>query len=95
MRATLLLVLAREPLETLLPQLGDLSESKGEDELQGVLKTMMGQLMCKDVLYEPLKELYKVCLYPNIANALILSFRLPLVSTFPRLPHNPCNHNIF
>ncbi|KAJ8584985.1 hypothetical protein M405DRAFT_936305 [Rhizopogon salebrosus TDB-379] len=59
MRAALLLVLAREPLETLLPQLGDLSEGKGEDELQGVLKTMMGQLMCKDVLYEPLKKLYK------------------------------------
>ncbi|KAJ8596672.1 Pex19 protein [Rhizopogon salebrosus TDB-379] len=46
-----------DPLEALLSQFGDLGEGEGEDELQGVLEAMMGQLMGKDVLYEPLKEL--------------------------------------
>ncbi|OAX36256.1 Pex19-domain-containing protein [Rhizopogon vinicolor AM-OR11-026] len=46
-----------DPLEALLSQLGDLGEGEGEEELQGVLEAMMGQLMGKDVLYEPLKEL--------------------------------------
>lgn len=30
---------------------------EGEEELAGLLETMMGQLMSKDILYEPLKEL--------------------------------------
>lgn len=42
-----------DPLEALLSQLG----GEGEEEMQGVLEAMMGQLMGKDVLYEPLKEL--------------------------------------
>lgn len=42
-----------DPLEALLSQLGD----EDEEEMQGVLEAMMGQLMGKDVLYEPLKEL--------------------------------------
>ncbi|KAG2137421.1 Pex19-domain-containing protein [Suillus bovinus] len=41
------------PLETLLSQFG----LEDEEDMQGVLETMMGQLMGKDVLYEPLKEL--------------------------------------
>ncbi|KAG2047529.1 hypothetical protein BDR06DRAFT_897161 [Suillus hirtellus] len=42
-----------DPLEALLSQFGD----EDEEEMQGVLEAMMGQLMGKDVLYEPLKEL--------------------------------------
>ncbi|KAG1799475.1 Pex19 protein family-domain-containing protein [Suillus plorans] len=42
-----------DPLEALLSQLGD----EDEEGMQGVLEAMMGQLMGKDVLYEPLKEL--------------------------------------
>jgi peroxin-19 len=42
-----------DPLEALLSQLG----GEDEEEMQGVLEAMMGQLMGKDVLYEPLKEL--------------------------------------
>jgi len=40
--------------------LGDLGLGEGgenEEELAGFLETMMGQLMSKEVLYEPLKEL--------------------------------------
>ncbi|KAH7925248.1 Pex19-domain-containing protein [Leucogyrophana mollusca] len=48
-----------DPLEALLAQLGDLGGEGEESEegLQGMLEMMMGQLMSKDVLYEPLKEL--------------------------------------
>jgi len=50
-----------ESLETLLQSLGDLGLGDGggdeEKELAGFLETMMGQLMTKEVLYEPLKEL--------------------------------------
>lgn len=42
-----------DPLEALLSQLG----GEDEEEMQGVLEAMMGQLMGKDILYEPLKEL--------------------------------------
>lgn len=80
-----------DPLEALLSQLGDLGEGDDEEELQGVLEAMMGQLMGKEVLYEPLKELSdKVCLCLTISNVLILSF----VSAVPRLPQGPYNHNI-
>lgn len=44
-----------DPLEALLSQLGDGEES--EEQIQGLLESMMAQLMSKDVLYEPLKEL--------------------------------------
>ncbi|KIK76007.1 hypothetical protein PAXRUDRAFT_835492, partial [Paxillus rubicundulus Ve08.2h10] len=49
-----------DALGSLLSQLGDLEGGmpEGEEQLQGVLEAMMGQLMGKDVLYEPLKELY-------------------------------------
>ncbi|KAF8960796.1 Pex19 protein, partial [Flammula alnicola] len=49
-----------ESLEALLQSLGDLGLGEGGDdetELAGFLENMMGQLMSKDVLYEPLKEL--------------------------------------
>lgn len=48
-----------ESLEALLQSLGDLGLGEGEDEteLAGFLENMMGQLMSKEVLYEPLKEL--------------------------------------
>ncbi|KAH0834907.1 Pex19 protein family-domain-containing protein [Lanmaoa asiatica] len=52
-----------DELESLLSQLGSFSDpsgdgAEGEEQLQGLLETMMTQLMSKDVLYEPLKELY-------------------------------------
>ena len=81
-----------DPLEALLSQLGDLGDGEDEHELQGVLEAMMGQLMGKDVLYEPLKELSdKVRICPYVPDALSLSF---VVSTVPRLPQDPCGHNI-
>ncbi|KAF8154421.1 Pex19 protein family-domain-containing protein [Crassisporium funariophilum] len=49
-----------ESLEALLASLGDLGLGEGgedETELAGFLESMMGQLMSKEVLYEPLKEL--------------------------------------
>ncbi|KIM38541.1 hypothetical protein M413DRAFT_447771 [Hebeloma cylindrosporum] len=49
-----------ESIEALLKSLGDLGLGEGgedEAELAGFLETMMGQLMSKEVLYEPLKEL--------------------------------------
>ena len=52
-----------EAFQSLLSQLeglGDLSGdgAESEEQIQGVLEAMMGQLMSKDVLYEPLKELH-------------------------------------
>jgi len=45
-------------LGSLLSGLGNLGEGgEGDEELQAILETMMSQLMSKDVLYEPLKEL--------------------------------------
>jgi len=32
---------------------------EGGDDVQGVLESLMGQLMSKEVLYEPLKELHQ------------------------------------
>ncbi|TFK47301.1 Pex19 protein [Heliocybe sulcata] len=48
-----------ESLDALLKQLsGALGEGEGEDgDMQGLLESMMSQLMSKEVLYEPLKEL--------------------------------------
>ncbi|KAG5641154.1 hypothetical protein DXG03_005880 [Asterophora parasitica] len=53
---------APDSLEALLASLGDLGGLGGdgpedEAELAGLLENMMGQLMSKEVLYEPLKEL--------------------------------------
>ncbi|PAV17687.1 Pex19-domain-containing [Pyrrhoderma noxium] len=49
-----------DPLESILKQLtSGLDDSDGDnDELQTILETMMQQLMSKEILYEPLKELY-------------------------------------
>jgi len=49
-----------DTIQSLLSQLGDLSGAGGEntEQLQGALEAMMGQLMSRDVLYEPLKELH-------------------------------------
>ncbi|RDB16460.1 Peroxisomal biogenesis factor 19 [Hypsizygus marmoreus] len=51
-----------ESLDALLASLGDLGLGDGdgpenEEELAGLLENMMGQLMSREVLYEPLKEL--------------------------------------
>jgi len=52
-----------ESLEALFAQLGgsgdDLEGPQSEEELNGLLETMMSQLMSKEVLYEPLKELHE------------------------------------
>lgn len=40
-----------------MSHLGD-NGAESEEELQGLLENMMSQLMSKDVLYEPLKELH-------------------------------------
>lgn len=45
-----------DPFEALLSQLGD-GNGEPDEELQGVLESMMAQLMSKEVLYDPLKEL--------------------------------------
>ncbi|KAH7890607.1 Pex19 protein [Phlebopus sp. FC_14] len=49
---------SEDSLEALLSKLGSGADApESEEELQGVLEAMMGQLMSKEVLYEPLKEL--------------------------------------
>ena len=47
-------------LEALLSSLNNIG-ADGEDEegLQGILETMMSQLISKEVLYEPLKEMHE------------------------------------
>lgn len=47
-----------DAFEKLLATLGE-GGGESEEELQGLLETMMTQLMSKDVLYEPLKELHE------------------------------------
>ncbi|CDO68975.1 hypothetical protein BN946_scf184777.g5 [Trametes cinnabarina] len=37
---------------------GDIDGTESEDDLKGLLENMMSQLMSKEVLYEPLKELH-------------------------------------
>ena len=55
-----------DPLDALLAQLGDGGEET-EEQIQGLLESMMAQLMSKDVLYEPLKELHeKVSTSPTL-----------------------------
>jgi peroxin-19 len=53
-------------MEALLAQLGvgagGLDGVESEEELNGLFESMMSQLMSKEVLYDPLKELHeKVC----------------------------------
>jgi peroxin-19 len=46
-----------DPVEALLAQLGA-GDGESEEDLDGLLETMMSQLMNKELLYEPLKELH-------------------------------------
>ena len=47
-------------LEALLSSLGNMGdEGDTEEGLQGFLETMMSQLISKEVLYEPLKEMHE------------------------------------
>jgi peroxin-19 len=51
---------AQESLDGLLSSLGDLKldeDAEGGENIESMLETMMSQLMSKDILYEPLKEL--------------------------------------
>ncbi|KAF8551444.1 hypothetical protein OG21DRAFT_1417995 [Imleria badia] len=59
-----------DSLQSLLSQLQGLGEFAGdgaesESEIQGVLEEMMGHLMSKNVLYEPLKELHEKASFPE------------------------------
>ncbi|KAI0777428.1 Pex19-domain-containing protein [Trametes elegans] len=48
-----------EGLEDIFSRMaGDADSMENEEELQGLLENMMSQLMSKEVLYEPLKELH-------------------------------------
>ncbi|EKM52991.1 uncharacterized protein PHACADRAFT_259162 [Phanerochaete carnosa HHB-10118-sp] len=47
-----------DAFEKLLATLGE-NGGESEEELQRMLETMMSQLMSKDILYEPLKELHE------------------------------------
>ncbi|KAF9038830.1 Pex19-domain-containing protein [Hymenopellis radicata] len=49
-----------QSLEALLKDLGMGEDGEGgdENEIANVLEKMMGQLMSKDILYDPLKELH-------------------------------------
>ena len=47
-------------MEALLSSLSNIEDGGETDEsLQGLLETMMSQLMSKEVLYEPLKEMHE------------------------------------
>lgn len=43
-------------------------DGDAEDGLQGMLETMMSQLMSKEVLYEPLKEMHEKVRKPTSSN---------------------------
>lgn len=71
-------------LEAFLSSLDNV-EGDGETEegLQGFLETMMSQLMSKEVLYEPLKEMHgKVCKFINSIHQSTLT-----MWTVPQLSH--------
>lgn len=74
-------------LTALLSSLGDLEGLGGEgsesgEELQGMLESMMTQLMSKEVIYEPLKELHEKVRY--IANFIFFYAQLSFhMAQFP------------
>lgn len=85
-----------ETWESLLSQLQGLGDLPGdgaesEEQLQGVLEAMMGPLMSKDVLYEPLKELHdKVSMhFLHLASLTRSVNRL-----VPRVPHRARQYHI-
>jgi hypothetical protein len=52
--------------------------SDGDKDVQGVLETLMHQLMSKEILYEPLKELHeKVCAISLSLANVIKTFSVP------------------
>jgi len=58
---------SQDALENLLSTLGELNVEDGEGEgLESMLETMMSQLMSKEILYDPLKELHTK--YPEYLN---------------------------
>ncbi|TBU28206.1 Pex19-domain-containing protein [Dichomitus squalens] len=46
-------------LEDMFARLANMTSQDSEEEMKGMLETMMSSLMSKDVLYEPLKELHE------------------------------------
>lgn len=56
-----------DPLAAMMAQMAGLGEMGGEEGLQGMLDEVMDQLMSRELLYEPLKDLAsKVCLFTNL-----------------------------
>jgi peroxin-19 len=52
----------------------------GGNDVHGVLESLMGQLMSKEVLYEPLKELHqKVEFFLELARQTLTSFSVPRI----------------
>jgi peroxin-19 len=47
---------ASDPLSQLLSQIGDLSGEEAEN-MDGMIEQILGAIMSKDVLYDPMKEL--------------------------------------
>lgn len=79
-----------ESLQALLASLGDLGldgeGDEGQADLAGILDTMMSQLVSKEVLYDPLKELSTAVSKPSIFLCL---YRLTLFTQFPPYLENP------
>jgi peroxin-19 len=79
-----------------MASLGGLNLNEGggenEEELAGFLETMMGQLMSKEILYDPLKELSekvdsKLLLPWTSADPLSLSLKVSSISGQPPRTH--------
>lgn len=83
-----------ESLESLLAQLQDMGGkfagdgAESEQGLQGVLEAMMSQLMSKEVLYEPLKELHeKASVHSYLTDLRALTWHSsPSISPRTRVP---------
>ena len=66
------------------PRIGERGE---ENELAGFLETVMGQLMSKEVLYDPLKELAEGVSPPSLPSSTLI-YQYP-VFTYLTHPPNP------
>lgn len=75
-----------DDLEKLIAQLGS---GEADEEFSGILEGMMGSLMSKEILYEPLKELHdKVCtrfilIFPSLGRYTDVC---PLCRSVPAIP---------
>ena len=75
-----------EDLNELFASLKDMGlDDRNEDELAGFLQNMMEQLVSKDVLYEPLKELSDNVRFKFNDGYLLLNQVCRVVSQIPRI----------